>query len=190
MPSIEFLKARKPVFILYWFSHPQRMVPDLLWTTSDTLADPLVLKISIIPRPSYRVFTNLLAIGPIFGQILSALIVWSNRWLEAETRRQVEWLCSYWVPLSPPLIRHTWSYSTTCCTAGVWNSWYWFLMELLRFFCPRDSSQLIVLYSARCLVLCQYYWLGENANSSTSYLDECIPIGVTFLWKNLNFAKR
>ena len=147
MPSIEFLKARKPVFILYWFSHPQRMVPDLLWTTSDTLADPLVLKISIIPRPSYRVFTNLLAIGPIFGQILSALIVWSNRWLEAETRRQVEWLCSYWVPLSPPLIRHTWSYSTTCCTAWVWNSWYWFLMELLRFFCPCESSQLIVLYT-------------------------------------------
>ena len=59
------------------FSHPKRTVSDLLRTASDTLSDPdpLVLKISIIPRPSYRVFTNLLAIGPIFGQILSALIV-------------------------------------------------------------------------------------------------------------------
>ena len=144
MPPIDFLRGKK-----LFSDHVLTLKENGLRPTEDSLRHPgwPLGPQNIIPRPSYRVFTNLLAIGPIFGQILSALIVWSNRWLEAETRRQVEWLCSYWVPLSPPLIRHTWSYSTTCCTAGVWNSWYWFLMELLRFFCPCESSQLIVLYT-------------------------------------------
>ena len=178
MLSIELFEAKTKTL----FSHVLTPKENGLRPTEDSLRHPgwPLGPQNIIPRPSYRMFTDLLAIGPIFGQILSALIVWSNRWLEAETRRQVEWLCSYWVPLSPSLdsthliilynLLHGWGLEFLVLVFDGTTS----LLLSLRVITTDRLVHSTVHAVWHFWYYHQYYWLGEIANFSISYMDKCV----------------
>ena len=148
-----------------------------------------------------------MGIGATFGWILSGLIVWSNRWLEAETRRQVEWLRSYWVPLSP-----SWFDTPDHSLQPVARSWFWFWFWYWYSFCywwndfapmeflcpPLDSTHLIILYSllhSFCfdigigfvLVLVEWfcsYWVPLSPSSFDTHDHSLQPVAQLGVWNS------
>ena len=105
-----------------------------------------------------------MGIRPTFGWFLSGLIVWSNRWLEAETRRQVEWLRSYWVPLSPSSF-DTPDHPLQPVAQFLFWYWYWFSFWYWwndsapnEFLCPPLIRHTPSLHTAVWSSTAAHYW--------------------------------